>query len=84
MIKLGEIVGSLTPQAAADLGLPEGLPVAQGGADAFIGMLGLGVINPGQMVGIELQPERTGSIALTLSLSHQVALPARFSFARHC
>ena len=32
-----------------DLGLPEGLPVAQAGADAFIGMLGLGVIRPGQM-----------------------------------
>ena len=29
--------------------MPEGLPVAQAGADAFIGMLGLGVIRPGQM-----------------------------------
>jgi sugar (pentulose or hexulose) kinase len=37
------------PRAAAHLGLREGLPVAQGGADAFIGCIGLGVIAPGQM-----------------------------------
>jgi sugar (pentulose or hexulose) kinase len=36
-------------RAAAHLGLPEGLPVAQGGADAFIGVIGLGVIAPGDM-----------------------------------
>lgn len=35
--------------AAAHLGLPPGLPVAQGGADAFIGCIGLGVIAPGSM-----------------------------------
>jgi hypothetical protein len=37
------------PSAAAALGLPAGLPVAQGGADAFIGCIGLGVVAPGQM-----------------------------------
>jgi len=35
--------------AAAHLGLPEGLLVAQGGSDAFIGMVGLGVVKAGQM-----------------------------------
>lgn len=35
--------------AAAHLGLPEGLLVAQGGSDAFIGMVGLGVVRAGQM-----------------------------------
>jgi ribulose kinase len=35
--------------AAEHLGLPPGLLVAQGGSDAFIGMLGLGVTSPGQM-----------------------------------
>jgi ribulose kinase len=35
--------------AAAHLGLPEGLLVAQGGSDAFIGMVGLGVVEAGQM-----------------------------------
>jgi ribulose kinase len=49
VLKLGEIVGGLTPEVAENLGLPVGLPVAQGGADAFIGMVGLGAIKPGQM-----------------------------------
>ena len=49
VLALGEVVGGLTAAAAAHLGLPEGLPVAQGGADAFVGMVGLGVIDPGQM-----------------------------------
>lgn len=48
--ELGERIGSgLTAEAAAHLGLREGLPVAQGGADAFIGCIGLGVIGPGSM-----------------------------------
>lgn len=49
VLQLGEFVGGLTPEAAKNLGLPEGLLVAQGGADAFIGMLGLGAVEPGQM-----------------------------------
>ena len=49
VLKLGDVVGGLTASAAAHLGLPIGLPVAQGGADAFIGMIGLGAINAGQM-----------------------------------
>ena len=45
----GQVVGGLTAEAAAHLGLQEGTPLAQGGADAFIGMLGLGVLRPGQL-----------------------------------
>ena len=41
VLPLGARVGGLTQEAAAHLGLPPGVPVAQGGADAFIGMLGL-------------------------------------------
>ncbi len=48
-LALGTEVGRLTAAAAAHLDLSEGLLVAQGGADAFIGMLGLGVVRPGQM-----------------------------------
>ena len=48
-LPMGALVGNLTPQAAAHLNLPVGLPVAQGGADAFVGMIGLGCINPGQL-----------------------------------
>ncbi|MEW5300690.1 MAG: hypothetical protein WDW36_003602 [Sanguina aurantia] len=64
----GQIVGGLTAAAAAHLDLPVGLPVAQGGADAFIGMLGLGVCRPGQMALL------TGSSHLQLGL---VAHPMR-------
>ena len=53
----------LTAAAAAHLGLPVGLPVAQGGADAFIAMIGLGVIRPGQLALI------TGSSHLHLGVA---------------
>jgi ribulose kinase len=59
----GGIVGALTPAAAAHLGLPPGLPVAQGGSDAFIGMIGLGVVRPGRLAFI------TGSSHLLLGLA---------------
>jgi ribulose-phosphate 3-epimerase len=48
-IPMGSILGRLTPEAAAKLNLPENLPVAQGGPDAFVGMIGLGCIHPGQL-----------------------------------
>ena len=44
----GDVVGTLTQSAAADLSLPLSVKVIQGGADAFVGMIGLGCINPGQ------------------------------------
>ena len=64
-VRPGEVVGNLTPAAAAHLGLPAGLPVAQGGADAFIGMIGLGVTRPGQMALV------TGSSHLQLAVTEQ-------------
>ncbi len=63
VLPLGEVIGGLTPAAAEHLGLPAGLPVAQGGADAFIGMIGLGVVRPGRLAFI------TGSSHLQLGLS---------------
>ena len=42
-------LGDLTKEAAEELGLPEGTPVAQGGGDAFVGALGLGMTEPGKM-----------------------------------
>lgn len=39
---MGAVQGRLTEEAAAHLGLPAGLPLAQGGADAYVGLLGLG------------------------------------------
>jgi ribulose kinase len=49
VLPLGEVIGGLTPEAAGHLGLPPGLPVAQGGSDAYIGVLGLGVVKPDQL-----------------------------------
>ncbi|EYD75531.1 Xylulose kinase [Rubellimicrobium mesophilum DSM 19309] len=45
----GEVVGTLTARAADELGLPTSVKVVQGGADALIGMIGLGVHRPGQL-----------------------------------
>lgn len=59
----GQQIGPLTAQAAAHLGLLAGTPVVQGGADAFIGMIGLGVTQPGDLALI------TGSSHLQLGVA---------------
>lgn len=63
ILEMGELVGGLTASAAAHLGLPEGTPVAQGGADAFVAMVGLGTVKPGQLALI------TGSSHLHLGVT---------------
>lgn len=45
----GSLIGTLTKTAAEELGLPQSVKVIQGGADALIGMIGLGVAQPGQL-----------------------------------
>ncbi len=42
----GDVVGNLSAAAAAELGLTTRTKLVQGGADALIGMIGLGVANP--------------------------------------
>jgi ribulose kinase len=69
VLPLGETVGGLTADAAAHLGLAPGLPVAMGGADAMVGMIGLGVASPGDLALI------TGSSHLHLGLTP--AMPHR-------
>jgi FGGY-family pentulose kinase len=49
ILRLGEIVGSLCQPAGEELGLPAGIPVAMGGGDAFVGLLGLDVVEPGDL-----------------------------------
>ena len=49
ILSIGEAVGPLSADVAAELGLPAGIPVAAGGGDAFIGLLGQGVTEPGDM-----------------------------------
>ena len=65
VFRLGELVGRLTPRAAGHLALTPDLPVVQGGADAQIGMIGLGVVKPGNLALI------TGSSHLHLGLSEK-------------
>ena len=48
----GSLLGPLTRTAAEALGLVPGTPVAVGGADTQCGLLGAGVIKPGQMAVI--------------------------------
>lgn len=61
----GQVVGPLTSAAARHLGLSAGTPVVQGGADAFIGMIGLGVTQPGDLALI------TGSSHLQLGVAER-------------
>lgn len=60
---VGDRIGTLTPEAAAFLGLPEDTVVGQGGVDASIGLFGLGVVKPGRAALI------TGSSHLILGLT---------------
>ena len=62
-VPMGEIVGDLSALAAKHLSLPEGIPVVQGGPDAYVGMIGLGCIHPGQLALI------TGSSHLQLCVT---------------
>src|SRR6266478_929993 len=52
VISLGGGEGKLSSRAAEELGLRPGTPVAQGGIDAYLGMLGLGAVNSGDLAMI--------------------------------
>jgi len=47
-----EIVGHLTAEAARDTGLPSGLPLTAGTADAAASLLGAGVVEPGTLFDV--------------------------------
>src|SRR5229473_2168081 len=49
IVALGKGEARLSATAAAELGLRPGIPVAQGGIDAYLGMLGMGAVNAGDM-----------------------------------
>jgi FGGY-family pentulose kinase len=59
----GGVIGPLTAAAAAHLGLATSTKVVQGGADAQVGIVGLGVARPGQLALI------TGSSHLQFGIS---------------
>jgi FGGY-family pentulose kinase len=49
VLDLGTLAGELRKEAAEELGLKAGTPVAEGGVDAYVGAIGLGVVEPGKM-----------------------------------
>jgi FGGY-family pentulose kinase len=49
VLRLGEVAGGLGREIAEKTGLKAGIPVAGGGGDAFIGIIGLNAIHPGQL-----------------------------------
>jgi FGGY-family pentulose kinase len=49
VLDLGTVAGELGREAAEELGLKAGTPVAEGGVDAHVGAIGLGVVEPGKM-----------------------------------
>ncbi len=52
IVPLGKGESRLSVRAARELGLPAGIPVAQGGIDAYLGMLGLGATTDGDIAVI--------------------------------
>lgn len=63
VLDMGTVAGTLRAGVAAELGLMPGIPVAEGGADAFVAMVGLDVVMPGKVAFI------TGSSHLLLGQS---------------
>ncbi|MCK5735026.1 MAG: hypothetical protein KAH21_01055, partial [Spirochaetaceae bacterium] len=63
IVKIGEIVGGLSIEAAAETGLKAGIPVAGGGADAYMGVLGVNALVPGKLALI------TGSSQLLIGIT---------------
>lgn len=49
LVDCGTVVGAVTPTAAAETGLERGTPVVAGGADTQLGLLGIGVAQPGRV-----------------------------------
>jgi FGGY-family pentulose kinase len=68
IVPLGKGEARLGRSAADDLGLRPGVPVAQGGIDAYLGMLGLGAVGAGDLAMI------MGSSTCHLAMSPQPLL----------
>jgi len=63
VLKPGEYVGGLAGSLVEDCGLPAGIPVAAGGADGYIGVIGMNVLSPEKLALI------TGSSHIQIALS---------------
>lgn len=65
-----EVVGTVTESAAAQTGIPAGVPVVAGGLDAACGTLGAGVIHPG-----ETQEQGGQAGGMSICMDHVAADP---------
>ena len=75
----GGVIANLSAKAAGELGLSTRVKVMQGGADALIGMIGLGVAKPGQLALI------TGSSHLQFGVTEKaVHAPGVWGTYRDC
>ncbi|MFP4611848.1 MAG: FGGY-family carbohydrate kinase [Spirochaetaceae bacterium] len=63
VVKLGEVAGTVSKEMAEKTGLSEGVPVAGGGADAYIGVIGVNALTAGKLAVI------TGSSQLQIGVS---------------
>ena len=62
ILPLGDVAGTLSKTIADKTGLPAGIPVAAGGADAFVGQIGVNALQQGKVALI------TGSSHLLIGL----------------
>ena len=62
VLPMGACAGTLRADSAAQMGLRPGIPVGEGGADAFVGVIGLNAVDNGKMALI------TGSSHLHVAL----------------
>jgi len=46
VMAMGEKIGTLTKDASIELGIPEGIPIIEGGIDAHVGFLALNALEP--------------------------------------
>ena len=79
VVPAGGVVANISAKAAEELGLSTRVKLVQGGADALIGMIGLGVAKPGQLALI------TGSSHLQFGVTEQaVNAPGVWGTYRDC
>jgi FGGY-family pentulose kinase len=49
VLDMGTVVAGLSKKVAEELGLPSGIPVAEGGADSIVSTVGMNVLAPGKI-----------------------------------
>ncbi|RJP65027.1 MAG: hypothetical protein C4532_18390 [Candidatus Abyssobacteria bacterium SURF_17] len=72
-----EVIGTVTESAAAQTGLPAGVPVVAGGGDFIVSMLGLGLAGEGYAADI------TGTSTLFVVHKERPLIDPNFSNLRH-